>query len=88
MKKVQGKGFEPLDHKSDHSWIEIIVFLKMKSVFFFCFNNRANNNRDKYLLGEGDSDSYLLTNLLIPYLLSGFFYVPVGKGHEFTSKKL
>jgi hypothetical protein len=33
---MQGMGFEPLDHKSDHSWIEIIVFVKMKSDYFFC----------------------------------------------------
>ena len=56
---MQGKGFEPLEIKIVKS--------------FSCFHNRANSNRDKYLRGEGDSDSYLLTNLLTPYLLQEFF---------------
>jgi hypothetical protein len=53
-------------------------------LIFFCFHNCANNNRDKYLRGEGDSDSYLLTNLMVPYLLQVFFrsikIVSAGKG--------
>jgi hypothetical protein len=52
---MQGKGFEPLKIKIVKS--------------FFCFNNRANCNRAKYLRGEGDSGSYLLTHLLVSYLL-------------------
>jgi hypothetical protein len=56
---MQGKGFEPLDVKIN--------------LIFLLLNNRANHNRAKYLLWEGDSDSYLLTNLMVPYLLQNFF---------------
>ena len=66
-----GKGFE-------HLGIKI-------GLIFFCFNYNANNYRDKYLRGEGDSDSYLLTNLMVPYMLQYFldrYRVKVGKGFE------
>jgi len=57
-----------------------------QSDFFSCFNNHANCNHDKYLRGEGDSDSHLLTHLMVPYLLRDFFdqlrLKVQGKGFE------
>jgi len=39
---------------------------------FILFNNRVNIYRAKYLRGEGDLNSYLLTHLMVPYLLQDF----------------
>jgi hypothetical protein len=56
---MQEKGCEPL-------------YIKNARISY-CFNNQVNSYRDKYLRGEGDSDSYLLTHLMAPYLLRDFF---------------
>ncbi len=55
---MQGKGFEPLH-------------IKIAPIFIL-FNNRVNIYRAKYLRGEGDLNSYLLTHLMVPYLLQDF----------------
>jgi hypothetical protein len=56
---MQEKGCEPL-------------YIKNARISY-CFNNQVNSYRDKYLRGEGDSNSYLLTNMLTSYLLQEFF---------------
>jgi len=58
--KMQGEGFEPLQ-------IKIALIL-------FSFNNRINNFHAKYLRRAGDSNAYLLTNLMVSYLLWDFLY--------------
>jgi len=70
--KMQGTGVEPLEIKV--------------GLIFSCFNNSVNSYRVKYLRGEGDSDSYLLTNLMVSYLLNGHlpeFYSPESDRHNY-----